>query len=95
VCAQIHIYTASSARFRRAPPASVVQVMQVVSPSCTSQQTLSQSIVRRSIEANRNHPRTHFGHAAALAPLGSLDEARTAAKAGISPDPFFTIRRFR
>jgi TolB-like protein len=49
----------------------------------------------RSVEANRNHPLTHFGNAAALALLGSLDEARTAAKAGLALDPSFTIRRFR
>ena len=50
---------------------------------------------RRSIEANRNYPLTHFGLAAALALLGSLDEARAAAKAGLALDPSFTIRRFR
>jgi len=50
---------------------------------------------RRSIEANRNVPITHFGLSAALALLGSLDEARSAAKAGLTLDPNFTIRRFR
>ena len=49
----------------------------------------------RSIEANRNHPLAHFGHAAALALLGSLDQARAAAKAGLALDPSFTIRRYR
>jgi TolB-like protein len=49
----------------------------------------------RSIEANRNYPLAHFGHAAALALLGSLDQARAAAKAGLALDPSFTIRRFR
>jgi Tfp pilus assembly protein PilF len=50
---------------------------------------------RRSIEANRNYPLTHFALAAALALLGSLDQARTAAKAGLALDPNFTVRRFR
>jgi len=49
----------------------------------------------RSIEANRNYPITHFALAAALALLGSLDQARAAAKAGLTLDPKFTIRRFR
>jgi hypothetical protein len=48
-----------------------------------------------SIDANRNHSLAHFGHAAALALLGSLDQARAAAKAGLALDPTFTIRRFR
>ena len=51
--------------------------------------------LRRSIEANRNHPLAHFQLAAALALLGSLDEARAAAQAGLALDPSFTIRRFR
>jgi TolB-like protein/class 3 adenylate cyclase/Flp pilus assembly protein TadD len=50
---------------------------------------------RRSVEANRNYPLAHFGLAAALASLGSLDQARAAAKAGLALDPSFTIRRFR
>lgn len=49
---------------------------------------------RRSIEANRNSF-THFGLAAALALLGARDEAKAAAKAGLSLMPSFTIRRFR
>ena len=49
----------------------------------------------RSIEANRNYPLTHFGLAAALALLGSLDQAQAAARAGLSLDPSFTIRRYR
>lgn len=48
----------------------------------------------RSVEANRNYPITHFALAAALALLGSLDQARAAAKAGLTLDPKFTIRRF-
>jgi TolB-like protein len=50
---------------------------------------------RRSIEANRNYPATHFALAATLALLGSLDEARAAAKAGLVLLPSFTIRRYR
>jgi hypothetical protein len=51
--------------------------------------------LRRSIEANPNWPLSHFLLAAALTLLGSLDEARAAAKAGLALDPSFTIRRFR
>jgi TolB-like protein len=51
--------------------------------------------LRRSIEANRNHPPAHFALAAALALRGSLDEARSAAAAGLAVSPGFTIRRFR
>jgi tetratricopeptide (TPR) repeat protein len=50
---------------------------------------------RRSLEANRNYPIAHFGLAAVLALLGSLDQARAATKAGLALDPSFTIRRFR
>jgi TolB-like protein len=53
------------------------------------------SYFRRSIEANRNYPVTHFVLAAALALLGSQDEARAAAKAGLALDQSFTIRRYR
>ena len=49
--------------------------------------------LRRSIEANSNFPPTHFWFAAALGLLGALDEARTAAKAGLALDPSFAIRR--
>ncbi|MGN8550362.1 hypothetical protein ACQPTN_39725 [Bradyrhizobium sp. 13971] len=51
--------------------------------------------LRRSIEANRNLPLTHFALAAALGVLGALDEARDAAKAGLALEPQFTIRRLR
>jgi TolB-like protein/class 3 adenylate cyclase len=51
--------------------------------------------LRRSIESNRNFPLAHFYLAAALAQLGSLDEARAAANAGLTLDPGFTIRRYR
>ena len=50
---------------------------------------------RRSIEANPNWPLSHFFLAASLALLGSLDEARAAARVGLAFDPGFTIRRFR
>jgi tetratricopeptide (TPR) repeat protein len=50
---------------------------------------------RRSIEANRNFPLAHFHLAAVLARLGSPDEARAAAQAGLVLDPNFTIRRYR
>ena len=49
---------------------------------------------RCSVELNRNHPRTHFWLAAALAHLGRLDEARSALDAGLALDPTFTIARF-
>jgi tetratricopeptide (TPR) repeat protein len=51
--------------------------------------------LRRSIEANRNFPMAHLWLASALGLLGALDEARTAAKAGLALDPDFTIRRLR
>jgi TolB-like protein/tetratricopeptide (TPR) repeat protein len=51
--------------------------------------------LRRSIEANPNWPISHFFLAAALTLLGSLDEARAAAQAGLALDPSFTVRRFR
>ena len=49
----------------------------------------------RSVEANRNHPASHFLLAAALALLGSLDQASAAVKAGLAVNPSFTVRRFR
>jgi TolB-like protein/class 3 adenylate cyclase/Flp pilus assembly protein TadD len=51
--------------------------------------------LRRSIEANRNFPYAHFVLAAALGLLGALDEARTAAQAGLALNPGFTICRAR
>jgi hypothetical protein len=51
--------------------------------------------LRRSIDANRNFPLAHFHLAAALALLGSLDEARAAAQVALALNPGFTIRRFR
>jgi len=50
---------------------------------------------RRAIEANRNFAFTHLSLAAALAHLGRIDEARTAAKAGLVLESSFTIARFR
>jgi tetratricopeptide (TPR) repeat protein len=46
---------------------------------------------RRSIEANRNFPPSHFLLASALAHLGRLDEARSAVKAGLALNPAYTI----
>jgi TolB-like protein/Flp pilus assembly protein TadD len=50
---------------------------------------------RRSIEANRNFPHTHFHLANALAQLGRLDEARSAVKAGLALNPAYSISRDR
>lgn len=50
--------------------------------------------LRRSIDANRTYPLTHFVLAAALALIGSMDQARVAARAGLALDPTFTIRRY-
>ena len=49
--------------------------------------------LRRSIDANPNWPLSHFFLAAALTLVGSLDEARAAAQAGLALDPSFTLRR--
>jgi tetratricopeptide (TPR) repeat protein len=51
--------------------------------------------LRRSLEANRNHPSSHFNLAAALALVGELDEARATVQAGLALNPSFTIRRVR
>ena len=51
--------------------------------------------LRRSIEANRNHPVPHWHLAAALSLLGSPDEARAAAQTGLVLNPTFTLRRYR
>jgi tetratricopeptide (TPR) repeat protein len=51
--------------------------------------------LRRSIEANRNFPATHFHLAGALALIGSLEEGHAAVQAGLALDPTFTIRRYR
>jgi len=49
---------------------------------------------RRAIDANRNFAFTHLSLAAALVHLGSIDQARAAAKAGLDLEPSFTISRF-
>jgi tetratricopeptide (TPR) repeat protein len=49
--------------------------------------------LQRSIDANRNFPLTHFILAAALGLPGEMDEARSAAKAGLALQPDFTISR--
>ena len=54
----------------------------------------SRNCARRSRSAANFHP-AHFYLAAALAGLGRPDEARVAAKEGLSIDPTFTIRRYR
>jgi TolB-like protein len=54
--------------------------------------------LRRCLEANRtnrNNLIAHFHLAAALALLGSLDEAHAATQEGLALDPTFTIRRAR
>ena len=51
--------------------------------------------LRRSVEENRNHPIGHLWLAAALARLGSLDEAKAAARAALALNPNFAIRRIR
>ena len=50
---------------------------------------------RRAIEANRNYPLTYFWLAAALAQLGRLEEAHSAANAGLALNPAFAIARAR
>jgi TolB-like protein/class 3 adenylate cyclase/Flp pilus assembly protein TadD len=50
---------------------------------------------RRAIEANRNNPPAYLNLAAALAQLGRLDEARSAAQAGLALNPTYTVSRRR
>jgi tetratricopeptide (TPR) repeat protein len=50
---------------------------------------------RRAVDANRNVPLAHFWLAAALVRLGRLDEARSAAQAGLGLNPAFSISRLR
>jgi tetratricopeptide (TPR) repeat protein len=47
--------------------------------------------LRRSIEANRNNPMSHFLLSAVLAHLGRLKEARAAVSAGLALNPRFTV----
>jgi TolB-like protein/Tfp pilus assembly protein PilF len=56
---------------------------------------LAVSWFRRAIDANRNYPSPYFQLAAALAHLGRLDEARSAAKAGLALNPNFNVSRAR
>lgn len=51
--------------------------------------------LRRCLEANRNYPIAHFQLAAALALIGSLEEAQASVRAGLELDPTFNIRRTR
>jgi len=51
--------------------------------------------LRRSIEANRNYIVARLYLSAALAHLGRIEEARSAAKAGLALDPAYTIRTWR
>ncbi len=46
---------------------------------------------RRSIEANRTWPLTHFSLAGALAELGRLEELRIAVRTGLALDPTFSL----
>ena len=86
---------------RGAPPLSSRYLRLPVDAVCRSRQVLlgadaeAVAWLRRSIEANRNFPFAHFFLAAALAPLGALDEARAAVQAGLALDPGFTLRRYR
>ena len=50
---------------------------------------------RRSIESNGNYPTAHFHLAMALAHLGRLEEARAAARAGLTLNPHLTIASYR
>jgi tetratricopeptide (TPR) repeat protein len=50
---------------------------------------------RRSLEFNRNFALSRFFHAAALANLGQMEEARSEADAGLALDPHFTIASFQ
>jgi TolB-like protein/class 3 adenylate cyclase len=50
---------------------------------------------RRSVEANRNFPAPSLNLAAALVLLGRLDEARSAAKAGLALNPALATSRIR
>jgi TolB-like protein/class 3 adenylate cyclase/Tfp pilus assembly protein PilF len=49
---------------------------------------------RRSVDASRNYPLSHFYMAAGLAHLGRLDEAQAEVKAGLSLAPNYSIARF-
>jgi tetratricopeptide (TPR) repeat protein len=52
------------------------------------------ALFRRSVDASRNYPLSHFYMAAGLAHLGRLDEARAEIKAGLALAPNYSIARF-
>ena len=52
------------------------------------------ALFRRSVDASRNYPLSHFYMAAALAHLGRLAEAQAEVKAGLSLAPNYSINRF-
>ena len=52
------------------------------------------ALFRRSVDASRNYPLTHFYMAAALAHLGRLDESRAEVEAGRALAPNYSIARF-
>ena len=51
-------------------------------------------LFRRSVDASRNYPLSHFYMSAALAHLGRLDEAQAEVKAGLALAPNYSIGRF-
>ena len=53
------------------------------------------ALFRRSIDASRNYPLSHFYMASALAHLGRLDEARAEVKAGLTLAPHYSLARFQ
>ena len=52
------------------------------------------ALFRRSVDASRNYPLSHFYMSAALAHLGRLDEAKAEVKAGLALAPNYSIGRF-
>jgi TolB-like protein/class 3 adenylate cyclase/Flp pilus assembly protein TadD len=52
------------------------------------------ALFRRSVDASRNYPLSHFYMAAGLAHLGRLDEARAEVKAGVALAPNYSIALF-
>jgi tetratricopeptide (TPR) repeat protein len=62
---------------------------------CVGKDEEAVALAHRSIEINRTSPITYFYLAAALAHLGRMNEAQTAAQAGLALNPSFTIRRYR
>ena len=65
-------------------------------PSYASVRTRKRSLgVAGASRSTEIIPYAHFQHAAALALLGHLNEARAATQAGLALDPSFTLRRLR